>query len=216
MAIDQSINSLLNSAQVTIDNALNNPEIQAYLNEYNYTAERIQTGKTLYETALAAQQKQQAEYGEQLSATAALNEARSIAHKSYMRLVKIARIAFKNNPGIATELGLNGRRKKSLSGWLLQAQQFYTNALNSTEVMNGLAEYGITEEKLKAAQTEMLAVEAANNAQEQEKGEAQDATKQRDQAIDLLDDWLSDFIAIARIALEDRPQLLEILGIQAD
>ncbi len=85
---------------------------------------------------------------------------------------------------------------------------------NSAEVLNGFAEYGITEDKLKAAQTEMLTVEAANAAQEQEKGEAQDATQQRNQAIDLLDDWLSDFIAIARIALEDRPQLLEVLGIQ--
>lgn len=214
MGLNESINSLLNSAQVAIDNALNNSEIQTYLSEYNYTPERIQAGKTLYETALAAQQKQQAEYGEQLSATETVNQAWSKAQKSYMRLIKLARVIFKNNPGIATQLGLNGQRKRSLSGWLLQAQQFYTNALNSAEVLNGFAEYGITEDKLKAAQTETLAVEAANAAQEQEKGEAQDATQQRDQAIDLLDDWLSDFIAIARIALEDRPQLLEVLGIQ--
>ncbi len=65
MGLNESIDSLLNSAQVAIDNALNNPDIQAYLSEYNHTPKRIQAGKALYETALVAQQKQQAEYGEQ-------------------------------------------------------------------------------------------------------------------------------------------------------
>ena len=44
-------------------------------------------------------------------------------------------------------------------------------------------------------------------------GKAQQSTKDRDYALDKLANWLSDFIAIARIALEDRPQLLEKMGI---
>ena len=43
-------------------------------------------------------------------------------------------------------------------------------------------------------------------AQRTEKGEAQAATK-------ALMYWLSDFIAISRIALEDDSQLLEMLGV---
>ena len=38
-------------------------------------------------------------------------------------------------------------------------------------------------------------------------------TQERDEAIDKLDDRLSDFIAIARVALEKKPQYLEKLGI---
>jgi hypothetical protein len=42
---------------------------------------------------------------------------------------------------------------------------------------------------------------------------AQDATQARDAALDALDAWMSDFIAIARLALEERPQYMEKLGV---
>jgi hypothetical protein len=56
-------------------------------------------------------------------------------------------------------------------------------------------------------------VEAKRNVQFKEKGEAQTATQLRDEAFEDLQDWMSDFIAIAHIAMEDQSQYLEMLGI---
>ena len=210
----QRLDQFFNQARIAIDNALSNEQIQAALKEFGCTADQIRAGKALYETALTAQQRQGAQRGDQIAATARLNQARATAHKSYMQLVQLARLAFKTQPGIATKLAIAGPRQKSLSGWLLQAKQFYTNALSDGEIQFGLADYGVTLAKLQAAQAAVEAVEAANSLQEREKGEAQAATQARNAAIAALNDWLSDFLAVARIALADNSQLLEILGIR--
>lgn len=213
MPLPESIGDFLNSAQVAIDNALSNAEVQNYLSELGYTPERIQEGKALYEAAVAGQGQRTSEYADQLGATAALEEARTKANKTYMRFLRIARVAFKDNVSATSALKMNGDRKKSLSGWLLQAGEFYDQALSRPEILNRLAEYNITAEKLEAGKAEVEAVKAANTAQETEKSEAQEATQLRDRALDALDDWLDDFLAIARIALEDSPQLAESLGL---
>ncbi|MGB3769126.1 MAG: hypothetical protein WA947_21425 [Phormidesmis sp.] len=213
MSRTQSIDSLLHQAQVAIDNALNSPTVLSALSDYGYTAARIQKGKKLYSQAAAAQLAQSAEAGAQLSASAAVNDAWKTAQKSYVRFIKIARIAFKQDAGIGTQLALAGRRNRTLSGWMAQATQFYKNAIANKAILTGFKEFGITEQKLKAGLAELKAVEAANLMQEKEKGDAQAATKKRDAALDALQDWLSDFLAIAKIALEENPQLLEGLGI---
>jgi hypothetical protein len=213
VAANQKIDTLLNSAHIAITNALTNPQIRGYLSDFGYTPERLQQGKLLYEAALAAHQQQRADYGDQRNATNTMNQSWETAQKTYMRYLKVARIAFKGNPGVATRLGLDGERKRTLSGWLAQANQFYTNALNAPELLTQLREYGITSDKLKAGQAEVQAVAAANQAQKTEKGDAQTATQTKEKAIAALQSWMSDFTAIARLALESDRQLLEGLGI---
>jgi len=213
MRKDFSIDTLLSDAQLAIDNALNNPTILGYLADFGYTSAKIQQGKKLYDVAAAAQLTQQKEAGEQVSATTEVNDAWETAKKTYSRMIKIARVAFKRNSGVAVQLDLNGNRKKSLSGWLAQANQFYQNALGDKAILAELKEFGTTEQKLKAGLAELAVIEQANLVQEKEKGEAQAATQTRDKALDELQDWLSDYLAIAKVALEEDPQLLEGLGV---
>lgn len=48
---------------------------------------------------------------------------------------------------------------------------------------------------------------------DKELGESQDATDVKNAAMTQMDEWKEDFDAIANIALYDKPQLLEVLGI---
>ena len=111
------------------------------------------------------------------------------ANKEYMRHVKVARIALQSDYAAFLKLGLEGQRKRTLSGWLVQSRQFYSNALADSAVQTKLAVFGLTQEKLQAAKQAVDDVEAANSLQKKEKGEAQQATVDRDTVIDNLGDW---------------------------
>ncbi len=55
-------------------------------------------------------------------------------------------------------------------------------------------------------------LEAARAAYIKEKGESQNATGIKDAAFSKMNDWMSEFYAVARIGLQARPQLMEALG----
>jgi thiamine biosynthesis protein ThiC len=59
--------------------------------------------------------------------------------------------------------------------------------------------------------TKVNAAEQANIIQAKETGEAQQATKERDGKMDALDSAMSEFYALAELAYEDAPDLLEML-----
>ncbi len=210
---NQSIAGKLLFSQNAISNAKNVASIKEALAIFGYDDTKINEGASLLSTAEQLQNKQLKEYGEQFAATDELNLAKATANKQYMVHLKLARIVFKQNREAQESLILTGDRKTSISGWLKQAKTFYSNAIGNLKFVESLQRFGVTAEKLQEAQSQVLAVESKLAAQLTEKGEAQQATVNRDQALDELQEWMGEFKTIARIALESDSQLLEVLGI---
>lgn len=210
-----SIDQQLAAAQLALSNARSDGDLSGPLAAFGYDAERLAAGWALYETAAATQQRQTQEYGEQYTASDALTTTWEAAQAEVSRYVKVARIALKAERGAAAKLALDGPRKRSLAGWLAQARQFYANALADAGVLTALAQFGVTQEKLAAGQAQVAVVEGLAAAQKKETGEAQQATEKRDAALEALDMWMGDFVAIARVALEENPQWLEKMGVLA-
>jgi len=210
-----NIDEQLASAELALGNARTDGDLADPLAQFGYDAERLTEGWTLYQAAATAHQRQTREYGEQFAASDAFSQAWTAAQAQVMRHVKVARIALKQNRGAYAELGLTGSRKRTLAGWLTQARQFYVNAQVDPEILTALARFAITPQKLAAGLAQVNGVEALAAAQQKEPGEAQHATHSRDLALESLDAWMSDFLAIARIALDENPQWLEKMGILA-
>jgi hypothetical protein len=141
--------------------------------------------------------------GGQISATA--------ADAAYLRLFKVASVVIKD-PGDRIKLVLNGNRNRSYKGWRDQVDMFYTHSLGNPGILSQLAEVNITVEKLEAGRALFEAAEAARDAQTNQIGNKQQSTVERDRALDELEDAVSDYLKIAEVALEDKPQLMESLG----
>jgi hypothetical protein len=209
------IDEFLLSSRVMIENALSDPGIKMALANYGYTEEKLQAGKVLYDEASGLQSSQKKEYGEQVAATAELNNNWDAANREYMKTLKIARVAFKDNLKANKAVMLYGSRKESLSGWLEQAKVFYANILGDSELKNLLSGYGYTQEKLQQEAGHIEHIVGKHLQQKKELGEAQEATETRDKKLDELAKWVSDLRAVAKVALGDNPQQLEKLGILA-
>lgn len=207
------VNQFLLSAQTMIENALADEGIKQTLAGYGYTAEILTVGKKLYENAAVLQNTGKREYREQVAATAELNESRKKAKQLYMKTLKIARMALKEKVKANKAVMLYGARKRSFSGWLEQAQAFYANLICDDESMSTLSAYGYSPEKLEQEFTFINKVFAKHLIQKRKTGEAQKTTVIRDNALDDLIAWISDFKKVARVALAENPQHLEKLGI---
>lgn len=210
----QTIESRLLAARLALNNALDNPEILAELRRFGYGEERLEEGRSLLAEAEELVDRQKVEYGEQYEATAVFKEAQQMADEVYSLTLKVARVAFKGNQKARNALVLDGRRQRSISGWVGQARTFYNNLLDQPDLLERMATFGYDQGKLEEERARLERVANLNDRQESEKGEAQEASQKRDAALDALDEWLADFTEIAEVALVASPQRLEQLGLR--
>jgi hemoglobin-like flavoprotein len=190
-----------------------NPEIQEKLSVYGSVSERLKEGKRLCEKVTNLMTTQVEVYSDQYLATSDFSKFWRHAYGCYMVILKVIRVAFNEQPELLSRFNAIGKRNKSLSGWLRDATILYTNLLNNQEALDVMAQFGYTFEKITKEFQDVTKVEELHSQQLREKGIAQQSTLERDQAFDDLCKWHSKYRAIARIALYDKPQLLEALGI---
>lgn len=212
---NEKLNEWILSSQVMIENSLSDDEIKKCLSSFGYSESKLLEGKKLYEETLDLINKQKKEYGEQFEASEELQKAWDKANQTYIRSLKVSRVAFQNNIKAQSSMMLNGSRKPSISGWLEQATAFYSNLSNDEGMILEMSKFGYDKKKIDDEYTQVNDVIQKNLKQKKETGEAQEATELRDRKIDELDRWVQDYRAIVKIALEGNPQKLEKLGILA-
>ena len=100
-----------------------------------------------------------------------------------------------------------------MPGLLTEARSFYRAIEGSPALQAALAPLTIDAAAVTAGLAEADDVEAAEVAQQKEMGEAQRATRTRDEAAAELRGYWKDFAQVAKLALEDQPQLREVLGL---
>jgi len=206
----QGIAQRLNAAQLAIVNSLSHPEIQELVAQFGYPAAKLEAGRALYESALGAVNASTAASGGQQASTQALAHAEKSARDAYQSLAKVARAVFGKDKAQLTALGLNGSAPKDTAGFIAAAYTLFDNAGSAP-----LAEYGYNPDRLQNERAKVAAYDEANQGQESAKGAAQQATREQDSALQALDEWTAQYLKIAKVALRDKKQLLEKIGVTA-
>ena len=212
MATNRDIEDLLARSRTALTNAQTDADLQAVLAPFGYDADRLAEGQALISAANDQYHQQQIEYAEQYQATTELQEKAAAARATYIRHLKLARVAFKPGTLGHKKLSLSGKRAEDRAGWMTQANQFYRALLDDAALLETMSGYTLDQVAAETARNTLDAVEEARARQIKETGEAQVATRLRNDAVASLRGFMSDFYRIAEVATEDHPQLREKMG----
>lgn len=204
-----SLFQLFEAVQLAVYNLLENKELQNRMNGYGLTQKRVQEGNTLLKNArqLQSTQYQHTHHTRRLSLQ--IKQDSEVVLEALKDHVAIAKSAYRKEPHVIQELNIK-RVPYAKWAWVQHAIDFYSLA---PEYMETLQQYGATPESFeqnKAAAEALLALKAQRL---KKKGDAENSTQQKNQAIKALRAWYGEFRKLARIAFQDTPQVLETFGI---
>tara|TARA_R110001606_G_scaffold153848_1_gene295323 strand:- start:204 stop:863 length:660 start_codon:yes stop_codon:yes gene_type:complete len=208
----RSQTEILESCRIALQNVETNPVIKPLMEALGYNTTKIDEGKAILNNAKTLYIQNQELEDARGKAYQTFEEKRVAIDLKYATDRKKAKIIFKTDPLILKELGLKGALPRTYVKWLETVSLFYNTLNTQTEVLAKLATLQVTTQSVTDQLAAINELEDLRAAYIQAKGNAQNATKTKNKAFKDLEKWMSDFYAVARIALEGEPQLLESLG----
>ncbi|MGE5341956.1 MAG: hypothetical protein ACM3SY_10815 [Candidatus Omnitrophota bacterium] len=209
------VESLLEKAKVGFQIARDREDIRLSLAHLGYESTRLEELVGVYNQTNDKYLFQKEVYAQSATTTAHRNEKLKEEQTRYMDFRTLAFKAFIDpaDKKYHELLGISMGMSKSMQGFITQARHFYQNALKRKEIMDKLSYFAITPEKLQAGLTGLEELEKLNNLQIANAGDAQRATRERDDSYKKLVVAYSTFVAATKIGLRQTPQLREVLGI---
>ncbi|UCH96293.1 MAG: hypothetical protein JSV88_05410 [Candidatus Aminicenantes bacterium] len=210
-----TIPDFLKNSRMLIFGVKEDDFIKQRILEYNFDETRITEAAAAFEEAEKTESNKTLEYGEQLEAKARFDKLMEESEYIFKKHADFIKLALRDDIEKQNLLFITGQpRSQKLIDWFKYVLEFYNRVLGDDDVVGRAAKYGITKEKLEQGRQTITTAQDAKTKHEKEMGEAQDATDQRDTAFEILLYIVEELELICKYALEDRPQLLEKLGIE--
>ncbi|MDO5106625.1 hypothetical protein [Capnocytophaga sp.] len=203
---------ILQDYGILFENIKTQTELASELAEYGYDDTEIAKGKALYDKALEEYQKNIKESQEETSSYAVFSQKMEKLTEVYATDRKKVRIIYKDQDDVLKNLRLKGKSSRVLANILDDIRILYVTLKEKSELLTPVKRLKIDETHLESQLEKLQEAEKAYSIYIKEKGESQQATKNKNKALSDLEKWVREFYAIAKIALEDKPQLLESLG----
>lgn len=208
----QSEVEILEQYRVALENATAQPEIKAELTEFGYDQVKIEEGKQIFTATRKAYNDNKREGDETSQVSLSFKSEKEKLNTDYSLHRKKAKVVFAKDAEASNRLCIDGAMPKAYTSWIETIRKFYNTLNEDATLAQKLTRLKVTAEDITAGLAQITTVEKARAEYLRESGESQAATATKDAAFAQLDEWMGEFYAVARIALEDKPQLLEVLG----
>lgn len=200
---------LIQNYGVLFKNAKFESVLAGTLAEYGYDTATVEQGEALYNALIEKYNTNKTESAEETTAYAVFDAALENTQATYSTDRKKAKIVFKDQPDVIKNLQLKGIAPVRNAELIDTMRLFYETLNTNTQLLNALQRLKITADHVTQQLTNIVNTQNTYATYIQEKGESQQATQDKNKAFDAVTKWVSEFYAVAKIALDDQPQLLE-------
>ncbi len=183
----------------------------AATSRFGYSVDRLKEGEHHYNAVLLVSRSQEKAMQEKLVAHQERKKLYALVRKSYMKMLQIARIAFDKDVIISKALQLDGPRMVNLDAWMNQVSLFGTRLLAEERWLKMLHQYGIGRKDIKELMDGLDHLRSVALLCEQSKKEAKQQTADKGLKLKVLQEWVRNYLKIAKIALDEQPELLQQL-----
>ena len=203
----------LKRAETAFGNSQTDAAISALVVKYGFTSQRLKDGINLHSTAVSAVDDATAAVGARRAATEHVAETLGEARDAYQSLAKVSRAIFKGDEGILTALGLDKPMPRPAAAFAQAAHTLFNSGSYTPPMRDKLAGHGYDSAKLSTERGRIGEFNFAKSNQESAKGAAQQAKQDQRTALKELRGYYSTYVKVARVALREKPELIETIGV---
>ena len=212
-SISKVYSDYLHETGITFENLPKATSITERLVDYGYDGSRTQQGEALHTGAQTISRKLMDKRQDRDALFERIKAKRLEVYIEYIGNVKRLRKELSDDPETRVELGLNGKRARTVAGFIEETTNFYNKPINNTVLLDKIQGFGYTVEKLQGGLTGVQDYQGLCSDYEKLDGECQSLAVERDKAIKLLRAWMGAFIATCKVAFSDNLQTLEEINI---
>ncbi len=214
MTSNKIFNQSMQEMRTLITNATEQAEVKAMIAPHGYTDEKMLALSNLLKETEELANIQAGEYLQKKNASNDYTDSCVLAEKNYAKLRKICKYKLEPDSQHWSDLELSSAIPRTAAAEIAYYQKFYSRLLSKTNLLTELAPFGFTSELITAQKEQLDQLKTLYDIRENESGEAQRATKLRDEKFNELKNECKKLKQLLKIVFDGADaQLLESLGI---
>jgi hypothetical protein len=193
---------IINSRSI-LDVSIKAKGLREAVGNFGYTEERISEGKQLYEDLVEITKLQEKKEEERKACFERKAVMQANVSADYMKYLKIARIVFNKDNEAFLSLALKGQRERTYDKWYHQVSVFCNNLLANEQYLKKISSFGIKEKNIQNLKEDLDGIQTISDECTRLSARVSSLVKEKKFRIVRWQKWLSDFIKIVRIAIQD-------------